>query len=259
MTLILGIKCRDGIVAGADGAATFATMEQMTIRQPVKKLNIIDGQMIVGISGPVGLGQRLAWKGEKLWRAGQITQKSPTEAMVAFRVAFWAQIAMELQVAGVANQTIGSIARRSALTTTVIALPLGLTCRLFQFDQQGAPEEVTDDAPFVSIGSGQPLADPFLAFLRRVFWPSSLPSLADGVFAAYWALDHAIKTSPGGVAEPKQIVVMEQRSGGGWAARELSEEELQEPSEAVQAAEQALADFRLSGKAEMPPKPPPSP
>ena len=57
MTLIVGFKCSDGIVMGADGAATFGNLGQGIIRQPIKKLEIIGNYTILGISGKVGLGQ----------------------------------------------------------------------------------------------------------------------------------------------------------------------------------------------------------
>lgn len=50
----------------------------------------------------------------------------------------------------------------------VLALPLMREPCLFQFDQQGAPEEAEDDLPFVSIASGQAIAEPFFTFIRRV-------------------------------------------------------------------------------------------
>ena len=52
MTLIIGIKCKDGIVLGADGAATLGAMGQRTILQPMKKLEIISSAMVLGVSGP---------------------------------------------------------------------------------------------------------------------------------------------------------------------------------------------------------------
>ncbi len=58
MTLIIGLKCSDGIVVGYDGAATLANIARLrTVIQPVPKLAIIRDKMIVGVSGPVGLGQ----------------------------------------------------------------------------------------------------------------------------------------------------------------------------------------------------------
>ncbi len=60
MTLIVGLKCSDGIVLGADGAATLGVMGHQTARQTTKKLTILSESVVVGVSGPVGLAQRVA-------------------------------------------------------------------------------------------------------------------------------------------------------------------------------------------------------
>ena len=66
MTLIIGIQCEDGIVLGADGAATLATsLGAGTVRQSVKKLTKIGQCIAIGTSGPVWSGsafQRLTGK-----------------------------------------------------------------------------------------------------------------------------------------------------------------------------------------------------
>ena len=73
MTLIAGIKCSDGIVLGADGAATYGVRGQSTIRQPVKnKLKIIADSIVIGTAGPVGLGQRLAGSLETAYQNNQL-------------------------------------------------------------------------------------------------------------------------------------------------------------------------------------------
>ena len=60
MTLILGIRCTDGIVLGADGSATLGALGTYTARQQsVKKLRIVRDKIVFGLSGPVGLGQLL--------------------------------------------------------------------------------------------------------------------------------------------------------------------------------------------------------
>jgi len=91
--------------------------------------------------------------------------------MTLIRQELWKTIAYETDIARCIAQSLGPMAIQRALTTTLVALPLGHSTCLFQFDEQGAPEEATQELPFVSIGSGQPIADPFLAFLRRIFWP----------------------------------------------------------------------------------------
>lgn len=243
---------------GADGVATLGALGASTVRQPAKKLDILMNSVIVGVSGPVGLGQRIRGEVEALYQDRKLSNKKPFEAMTIMREILWKHVSMELQAAALAGQAIGNVATRSALCSTLIALPVAKSPCLFQFDQQCAPEEATSDLPFVAIGSGQQIADPFLALLRRVFWKDVSPSIADGVFATFWTLDHAIRTHPGGVAEPKQIAVL-QRDNNNWSARELSPEELKEHEEAVAAAESSLANFRnelqQKGTQPEPPKP----
>jgi len=68
--------------------------------------------------------------------------------------------------------------------------------------------------------------------------------LKEGIFAAVWTLRHAIAVSPGGVADPIQLLVLDRASGGDWAARELADKELKEHVEAAEDAEDALKTWR---------------
>jgi 20S proteasome alpha/beta subunit len=270
MTLIIGIKCRDGIVMGADGAATFEALGQHTIRQETTKLDILENRVIVGVSGPIGLGQRIKAEIQSLWtdsKLGLGTQK-PTEAMKIIREALWQKhIGPELKVAQEAAGAIGQpLALQSALVHTVVCVPLKGIPRLFQFNQQGAPEEATDTLPFVAIGSGQFIADPFLAFLRRIFWRDCLPTVNDGIFTTLWALDHAIQTNPGGVSDPKQVMILEKTQNFSqanptnqmWKARQLQEAEFQEHMVAIKAHEDNIADFHKINGDNQPQLPQPS-
>lgn len=243
MTLIIGIKCKDGIVMGAGGAATLGVMCQRTILQPMKKLSTIDNKIIFGSSGYVGLSQRFKGEIENLWQERKLSDKKPYEAMVKIKEVIWQHAQMELNTANIARQTLGNSTISSAICLTMIALPISRSPCLFQFDQQCSPEEATNDLPFISIGSGQPVADPFLAFLRRVFWKDQAPSIADGIFATLWTLRHTIEINPGGVAEPVQIVVLENKNGD-FQTRELLNTELEEHYEAIAAAENSLLNFR---------------
>lgn len=246
MTLIVGIKCQDGIVLGADGAATLGVLGQTTARQVTKKLDILKESIVLGVSGPVGLAQRIRGDIETLWEKKQLVGIKPHEAMSKIREALWKHVEAELNAARVAMNVIGpNVAAQSAICATMLALPISRTPCLFQFNQQCSPEEATANLPFASIGLGQPIADPFLAFIRRIFWPKNLPTLAEGVFATLWTLNHAIDTAPGGISAPTQLVVLEKVSGD-WTARELTEAEQQEHQEAISAAEFSLAKFRKS-------------
>lgn len=246
MTVIVAVKCTDGVVVGADGAATMAAGHLQTAKQPVKKLSILKENVIVGISGSVGLAQRLSGAIEDMWAKEDPRKKKSVELMTAMRTKLWEHIKVEMDAATHARQVVGQAAVGSALSYTVVALPVLDKPTLFQFDQQGAPEEATDALPCVAVGIGQQIADPFLAFLRRTLWPNNQPlTVADGIFATLWTLVHCIETAPSNIAEPKQLIVLDKRDGR-WKARELTDVELGEQLQAIGEAEKTLRGFRES-------------
>ncbi|HUO32595.1 MAG TPA: hypothetical protein VMU80_25505 [Bryobacteraceae bacterium] len=260
MTLIIGIQCSDGVVVGSDGAATLGALGNQTVQQPVKKLAIISGSVILGVSGPVGLGQRFHGELQALWDGKKLSSKKPYEAMSIIRPEFWKHAELEFRAAQVTAPMLGQPALNGALSHSVVAMPLSKDAHLFQFDQNCSPELATTDLPFIAVGSGQKGADPFLAFLRRIFWTNGQPSVADGVFATIWCLDQAIRTNPGGVGDPIQVMTLEKITGN-WAARELSALDFEEHRQNIAEAEQALANYKkeqtTGGKSAPPPPPEP--
>src|SRR5439155_17821827 len=185
MTLILGIRCSDGIVLGADGSATLGALGTYTARQQsVKKLRIVRDKIVFGLSGPVGLGQLLCAGVEVADGEGALGGRVEQVAEY-LRGVFWQRIEPEMRSAIVAQQVVGSqAAAQSAICSAILALPVAGRGELLQFNQQGSPEITTDELPFVAIGSGQPIADPFLAFLRRAVWCMKMPTIQDGILAA---------------------------------------------------------------------------
>ena len=264
MTLILGIRCSDGVVLGADGSATLGALGAQTARQQsVKKLKIIHGKIVFGLSGPVGLGQLLGACVEEAHGKSHL-QHRVEQVAEYLRGAFWKLIQPEMQSAAVSQPIIGhQAAASSAVCSTILALPLLGQPELLQFNHQASPEIATPELPFVTIGSGQAIADPFLAFIRRVVWCMKPPTIQDGILAAVWTLLHAIETNPGGIAEPMSVVVLRKEKGqkgkDDFTARELAPEELEEHREAVKDAEDQLAQWRdkmslkATGEATIPP------
>lgn len=227
---------------GADGAATLGNVAGLrTVLQPMAKLSIVRQQVIVGVSGPVGLGQLYVDRVDHLWDS--IREEFISEVCRKLRSAFLQDAQVALQVASLARQVIGQIAQESAFTQTLVALAPRRSPQLVQFDYQCSPEVATDDLPFVAIGSGQGIADPFLAFLRRVFWKDTLPSLSGGIFAVMWTLLHAIETALGGISRPIQIATLSVKDTQPSAAF-LSEAELKEHEVARSEAEDHLRNFR---------------
>jgi 20S proteasome alpha/beta subunit len=264
MTLIVGILCEEGVVLGADGQATLGTGTGVrTVRQQVKKVNKIGDSAAIATSGPVGLGQQFNAALQELWTNGKLSGKSPHEAMAIMQAAFWPHCEREFISARATVPILGNVALESAISYTMVAIPVKKRPCLIQFNHQCSPELATPDLPFIALGSGQPLADPFLAFLRRIFWSNRLPKVSEGVLATIWCINQAILTNPGGVGEPIQIITLEKDQKSEFKVRELPESEFAEHEQAIADAESALAKYRehmqpTKGTAEIPPNPPSS-
>jgi len=257
VTLIVGLKCSNGIVLGGGGAATKGQAGQPTAIQPyVKKLSIHHNCIVVGVSGSVGISQRLngivsdaytanAFSGNKnLGKGGPpVNAGKLHNVMTILRDLFWDNcLKKEVEVAVVARQ-ISPAAVIVPQCAAVVAMPIERVPTMIQFDMSGSPEAATEDLPFIAIGSGQNIADPFLAFLRRIFWEDHRPNLAEGQFAVWWTLHHAIKSAPHGIADPKQIIVIETNNGQ-CVARELTQDDMREHEVAVGEAEDYLKKYK---------------
>lgn len=243
MTLIVGILCSDGVVVAADGAATLGALGNSTVRQEIRKLDIISGKIIVGVSGPVGLGQKLKDKIGKQWSDGAFRTLDKVDVSSKISEGMREHIVPLLQTAQFAVPVVGNnIAGSSALSASIVAMIVKREPTLMQFDFQGASELANEDIPFIAVGSGQALADPFLAFIRRIFWKDHLPNLNEGIFAALWTVKQAIAVNPGGVADPIQVAVLTKENDG--SAIELDSSEFGEHFESIKAAENKLATYK---------------
>ncbi len=233
---------------GADGAATLADPQhRVTVRQPVKKLKRVRSKMIVGVSGHVGMGQLLY---DALENSKKSNPTSHQEANRAIGKAFHAEVRGPSTTN--ASQTLPT-SMLVALCTGASKSRVG-TPQLLQFiSSESAGEAATRDLPFVAIGSGQPIADTFLAFIRHVFWnPDELPSLDQGLLAATWTLQHAIRSSPAYVGGPMQLMVL---SGDTGKVHDIGPQACEVHESAVDEIEQYLRDFRASEPSALPPSP----
>jgi len=256
MTLIIGLKCSEGIVVGSDGAATLGSMGLLTIVQPTAKLSLIENKAIFGFSGQVGLSQ--LFYDRACATCANIQGVGLPEVCRRLRQNFLQDANISFQVAALARSVVGNVASENIASQTLIVMAVQDQPQLIQFDYQCHPEWTTNEFPFVSIGSGQTIADPFLAWIRYVFWRRRLPTLAEGRFAVYWTLAHAIRTAPGGIGPPIQMATLE-RERNSMTARELSEAELAEHDVAIGEYENSIKELFGLQRGEAQPPPPPQP
>lgn len=245
MTLLVGILSHDGVVIAADSAATFGSLGQHTISQPTVKVEIIRDQALIATSGPVGLSQRFAAELDEVFENNKLAgvTKSP-KAMAQLRTIFMPHIAAELEAARIAAPVVGHpVAQASALQTTLVAMCFDGRSRLYQFDHQGAPEEATEHLPFVCAGSGQSNADPFIAFIKGLFWEDDkLPTMSQATFAALWTVQQSIDVSPGGLGGPVRLYVL-RTEGNKCVAAQLGDEDFQEAQQGITDARRVLQEW----------------
>ena len=150
MTSIVGVRCRDGVVIGADSSSTFSATSQIpTIEQPTAgKINIYGGRVIVAGTGEVGLAQRFGAVVEKM--VSDLGSKLPTGI----------ECGKGLAKAGIQDfQSTGVKGGYGAL----VAFPCKDAPHLCEFPATNfQPELKTDDIWYVSLGSAQLITDPFL-------------------------------------------------------------------------------------------------
>ena len=173
MTLLVGIKCEDGIVVAADRAVTFAAGGAPTISHLACKISVIENKMIIAGTGSVGGTQRFCETSQLVWtqiRAGgsDIANMPP------------------LQVCRILCGNAFNDAKSTHLTKpdlgALVAFPNTASGpQLCEFDSDNFQPELKDAGTwFVSMGSGQGVCDPYLAFMREVFWRDGSPKLKHG-------------------------------------------------------------------------------
>lgn len=259
MTLIVGIRCSDGIVMASDSAATMSTGNLPTIgQQEMIKIYKLGEAMLAGFTGAVGMGQLVCGALDTAWKEGVFKElKTPEDAMRAVAKIILNELVPFLQSAKLTHPLGLNVS--SSLCKSLVAMPVKKKGCLFSFDYNGAPEKATAYLPFVAVGSGQPIADPFLAFIKRLLWKEKEPSLAEGRLAAVWTIEHVKQTNPGGVAGTTQLATLASDTEVGKAVCFYDADHIQEHLEQVQSAETALVSelCKIKNTSE-PPSPPTS-
>jgi len=233
MTVLVGVVCEDGVVVGSDSSVTFTAggPHQKTIEQLAQKTFKTGDDLIFSCTGAVGQGQRFEDVLAKLKAAKKFANLKNLD------------VGREI-----AKAATGDFAYTDASKGTFGAL-VGFWCatgfRLCEFPASDfQPEMKTSDLWFCSMGAGQPITDPFLALIKKSLFRDSRPKLNEGVFLAYWALEHAIELNTGGIQGPPQLATLFKGSGGHCKAKLFKPEDFGEHKSMVNGAEEHLRLYR---------------
>ncbi|MGQ0642045.1 MAG: hypothetical protein ACT4P6_14945 [Gemmatimonadaceae bacterium] len=174
MTLLVGILCDHGVVMATDSAATYASSGAPTIgQQSTQKLIRINDHILYAGTGAVGVAQLLSHELHRLWEEKKLRDaRHPAEAMNVIGQTITKVVGTYLQSATWLRQ-LGQDTSTS-LCKSLVAAPVDKKPQLFQFDHNGAPEFADEHLSFVALGSGQAIADPFLAHLKKLWLFSQL-------------------------------------------------------------------------------------
>ena len=241
MTLVVGIRCRDGIIIGADSITTFGSAIEQESRN---KLKLIEPCGLFASAGAVGLNQLIEQRLRANWDSIR-EMKDLADARNQISAIMWSEVEPALERVSKTRAALGRDFAEDVRCNLMVALPIQNSPRLLVFDECAQSLEVTLDSPFLSIGSGSFQADPFLAFVKRVFWDDSAPkTIAAGIFCVLWTLDHVSRVNAGlGVGGRPNVAVLEYHDQT-CRAQLLSDDILMEHIQAIPAAEGRLRSFR---------------
>jgi 20S proteasome alpha/beta subunit len=181
VTVLVGVRCTDGIVIGADSAATSSNgiMPIMQLESNVK-IKIFSPNIIVACTGSVGYSQRLHDHVDMTIKGSVFVQKNRRECFANVS----SRMLKDLQT---------SVAQFHPQTGlgfgAILACVHQDTPYLVEYGAKDFQHEEKDGRIFfVSMGSGQILADPFLAFVNRVLWKGIMPTVELGRLGVYWKM-----------------------------------------------------------------------
>jgi hypothetical protein len=260
VTIIIGVLCEDGIVLGSDSSATFGpapSQGHSTIEQPAQKVFTLGEDLVFAGTGSMGAGQRLR---ELL--AGKKTEIGKNKAT---------EIGKLISQHFINDLALTQFPKGHYGALVACGSSVHPFCHLIEFDIAHFQPEVRDsDLWFSCMGSGQPIADPFLGFIKRVLFEDKRPKkLNEGVFAVHWTLRQAIDLNTGGIKGPAQIATLTRgASNKGFSTKMLAESDLLESEGMVKGIEDCIRDYRTTLSGQMPscaqpmsapPKPPEPP
>lgn len=220
MTILVGVKCTDGIVIGADSMTTSAMGTSPLVQVPeADKLQPLGADAILACTGQIGLSQRVKLVADELYRGRQFKGSAIVSAAVLTGL-----VLDDFNASHVPRHPQHGLNFGALLGIVIEGEP-----HLIEFATTDFQPELKEGKSFyVSMGSGQLLADPFLTFVKRVLWRDTMPTVERAKIGVIWALKYTIGLAAGGVGGAMRLGVIRSQPDGGWQANVLDDVQEQE-------------------------------
>jgi hypothetical protein len=211
-------------------------------RQWSKKLQVVSGQAVLGVSGHDGLAQEMALALER--SLSEPEKRDISEGML--REKLREALAAPIQRTVAIHRTLqglpgfGITSNEFVVSQSLLGIPFHNVLRLFKLDPECSLTEITPDLAWSVIGSARSTAEPFMSFLSKVLWESGRPNVAQAELAAFWTLKQAIEYNPGGLSYPIQLTVMIRSEGGSIDIIERGDREMDVMRQVVDEGETAF-------------------
>lgn len=228
MTVVVAFLCTDGVVVAADSMLTPTLGGQGVGHHKGRKVCRIAGEQVFAFAGDQGLAARF-----QIMADGSHALTGSVGHPIDYAIALTTSL----------NQQFHATGANPSAVNAVLAFQHGGHFHCCMFEGAIQPRLLDAHHFYGALGSGKLSADPFLRYLADIFCPGgALPSVRLAVLLATWAIQHVIDTNPGGVAGPIKMSVVEQ-SPGGYAARDIPSDEIDQHLQAMESAVQALRDW----------------
>lgn len=230
MTVVVTFLCSDGVVIAADSMLTSSFGNMPLAHHTGRKVAVLTGEQVFAFAGDHGQGDRF-----RFFADGSHEQIAQKDHPIDYGLHISANLIQQFQATGIGN----TINLNAVLAYTHQGKS---TCCMFEGNIQ--PRLLDEDHFYSAIGSGKLSADPFVRFLVEVFCQGGRPKVREAVFLGTWAIEHVIHTSPGGVAGPIRIGVLQQNDSNEFVAHEIPDQEIEEHRMAIESAVGALRLWR---------------
>lgn len=232
MDLLVGVLCRGGAVVGSACSGPVHAGVTDPDAGPSEMTFTVGDDLVLACTGRAGLGRRF----DEV--VGAIRSDS--------RFQEWTGLISARTICAEVVNDFASTRAEKGQFGALLAFAACDGVQLCEFAPGDLQPELKHSARcFALMGAGRPVAEPFARFLRRVFFPESLPTVPEGVFAATWILDYAVGSISGAEGQPLRIAVLSEEDAElPPLARQLTPDERREALAAVRQAEKHLNAYR---------------